>query len=115
MEIINHINDFLWTYLLIAILLGGGLYFTISTRAIQFRAIPEMIRLLCQSAPRDTARRHITSFQAFAISLASRVGTGNIAGVAIAIALGGPGAVFWMWVVAIIGAANAFVESTQNE
>ena len=112
MEIINHINDFLWTYLLIAILLGGGLYFTISTRAIQFRAIPEMIRLLCQSAPRDTARRHITSFQAFAISLASRVGTGNIAGVAIAIALGGPGAVFWMWVVAIIGAANAFVEST---
>ena len=53
MEIINHINDFLWTYLLIAILLGGGLYFTISTRAIQFRAIPEMIRLLCQSAPRD--------------------------------------------------------------
>ena len=112
MEIINHINDFLWTYLLIAVLLGGGLYFTLITRGIQFRAIPEMLRLLCSSGENPSDRHAISSFQAFAISLASRVGTGNIAGVAIAIALGGPGAVFWMWVVAIIGSANAFIEST---
>lgn len=117
--IIDTINDFLWTYILVAVLLGAGLYFTVRLRGVQFSMIGEMLRLLLRSGGRYDAsagkgspRRRISSFQAFAVSLASRVGTGNIAGVAIAIALGGPGAVFWMWVVAFLGSANAFVEST---
>lgn len=117
--IIDTINDFLWTYILVAVLLGAGLYFTIRLRGVQFSMIGEMLRLLLRSGGRYDAsagkgspERRISSFQAFAVSLASRVGTGNIAGVAIAIALGGPGAVFWMWVVAFLGSANAFVEST---
>lgn len=120
MELIEHINDFLWTYLLTVLLLGTGLYFTLRLRGVQFRMIGEMLRLLVNSGQRHDdkkdlalpAGRKISSFQAFAVSLASRVGTGNVAGVAIAIALGGPGAVFWMWVVALLGSANAFVEST---
>lgn len=118
MNILNAINDFLWTYLLIAVLLGAGLYFTIRLCGVQITMLPEMLRLLLRSGGSHDANRsenphrRISSFQAFAVSLASRVGTGNIAGVAIAIALGGPGAVFWMWVVAILGSANAFVEST---
>lgn len=119
MDIINSINDFLWSYLLIAILLGAGLYFTIRLRGVQFRLIGEMARLLVRSGERcdnrpecNQPQKRISSFQAFAISLASRVGTGNIAGVGIAIAIGGPGSVFWMWVVALLSSANAFVEST---
>jgi len=118
-EIIDIINDFLWSYVLIAVLLGAGLYFTLSLKGVQFTMIGEMFRLLLQSggkydasASREVSGRRISSFQAFAVSLASRVGTGNVAGVAIAIALGGPGAVFWMWIVAFLGSANAFVEST---
>lgn len=120
MELIGHINDFVWTYLLTALLLGTGLYFTLRFKGVQFRMIGEMLRLLANSGQRHDDRRDaalppgrkISSFQAFAVSLASRVGTGNVAGVAIAIALGGPGAVFWMWVVALLGSVNAFVEST---
>lgn len=113
MEILNGINDFLWSYILIGLLLGGGLWFTFKTGGVQFRCIGEMIQLLCRSGEKHGNRSHaISSFGAFAISLASRVGTGNIAGVAIAIALGGPGAVFWMWVVALLGSVNGFVEST---
>ncbi|MBJ2183350.1 MAG: alanine:cation symporter family protein [Muribaculaceae bacterium] len=115
MGAIDAINDFLWSYVLIAVLLGGGLYFTLRTRCVQLRMLPDMLRALAASGSRHgkgIAGRSVSSFQAFAISLASRVGTGNIAGVAIAIALGGPGAVFWMWVVAVLGSANAFVEST---
>lgn len=113
MGALDAINDFLWSYVLIAVLLGGGLYFTLRTRFVQLRMLPDMMRSLASSGTRHGTRKHgISSFQAFALSLASRVGTGNIAGVAIAIAMGGPGAVFWMWVVAIIGSANAFVEST---
>lgn len=119
MEIINLINDWLWTYLMVGLLLGAALYFTTFTRGVQFRMIPQMVKLLFESSknyenPDDpiNKKKTISSFQAFAVSLASRVGTGNIAGVAIAIAMGGPGAVFWMWVVAFIGSANAFVEST---
>ena len=117
MEIIELINDWLWTYLMVGLLLGTALYFTIRTRGVQFSMIPEMMHLLFESNKKHKADSHlmhntISSFQAFTLSLASRVGTGNIAGVAIAIALGGPGAVFWMWVVAFIGSANAFVEST---
>lgn len=120
MDIIGHINDFLWTYLMTALLLGAGLYFTLRLGGVQFRMIGEMLRLLVNSSQKHDdkkdlslpADKKISSFQAFAVSLASRVGTGNVAGVAIAIALGGPGAVFWMWVVALLGSANAFVEST---
>lgn len=118
-SIIDTINDFLWTYILVGLLLGAGLYFTIKLCGVQFGMIGEMFRLLVRSggkhdasAGKGPANRRISSFQAFAVSLASRVGTGNIAGVAIAIALGGPGAVFWMWVVAFLGSSNAFVEST---
>lgn len=121
MEIINTVNEWLWTYLMVGVLLGGALFFTIFTKGVQFRMIPEMFRILFESSknyenPDDPIpqpkTKTISSFQAFAVSLASRVGTGNIAGVAIAIAMGGPGAVFWMWVVAFIGSANAFIEST---
>ena len=104
---------------MVGLLLGVALYFTFYTRGVQFRMIFQMFKLLFESGknhenPNDRVKKQntISSFQAFAVSLASRVGTGNIAGVAIAISLGGPGAVFWMWVVALIGSANAFVEST---
>ena len=113
MELIATLNDFLWTYILLAALLGCGLWFTWRTRFVQFRMVGEMLRLLADSGTRsEQGRRHISSFQAFVVSLASRIGTGNLAGVATAIALGGPGSVFWMWLIALLGAATAFVEST---
>lgn len=112
MGIINSINDILWTYILIAFLLGCAIWFTFRTRFVQFRMIGEMMRLLGDSTAKDGSVKHISSFQAFAISIASRVGTGNLAGVATAIAVGGPGAVFWMWVIALLGASSSFVEST---
>ena len=112
MNAINLINDVLWTYILIALLLGCALWFTLKTRFVQFRMIGEMMRLLGDSTAKDGSVKHISSFQAFAISIASRVGTGNLAGVATAIAVGGPGAVFWMWVIALLGASSSFVEST---
>lgn len=114
MEIVTSINDVLWGYILIALLLGCGLWFTLRMRFVQFRMIPEMFKLLADFGVGrgKLGEKHISSFQAFAISLASRVGTGNLAGVATAITVGGPGAVFWMWVVALLGAASSFVEST---
>lgn len=112
MGAINLINDILWTYLLIALLLGCAVWFTLKTRFVQFRMIKEMVRLLGDSTGTGKQGKHISSFQAFAISIASRVGTGNLAGVATAIAVGGPGAVFWMWVIALFGASSSFVEST---
>lgn len=110
---ISAINDVLWSYILIIMLLGCAIWFTIKTRFVQFRMIKEMIKLLGDSAGKSkNGEKHISSFQAFAVSLASRVGTGNLAGVATAIAIGGPGAVFWMWIIALLGASSAFVEST---
>lgn len=110
---INSINDILWSYILIIMLLGCAVWFTFKTRFVQFRMIKEMIKLLGDSAGKSkNGEKHISSFQAFAVSLASRVGTGNLAGVATAIAVGGPGAVFWMWIIALLGASSAFVEST---
>ncbi len=115
-DIINHINDALWGYIIIIVLVGCGVWFTIRSRFVQFRMFGEMLRLLTDSSVRPTGHeKHISSFQAFAVSLASRVGTGNLAGVATAIAVGGPGAVFWMWVMALFGAATAFVESTLGQ
>ena len=112
-NIINAVNDVLWTYILIAMLIGCALYFTWRTRGVQFRNLREMLRLLTEGAPKSKdGKRQVSSFQAFAVSIASRVGTGNLAGVATAIAVGGAGAVFWMWVIALLGSVNAFVEST---
>ena len=109
----NFINDILWTYILIIMLLGCAIWFSVRTRFVQFRMIREMIVLLSESAGKGKhGEKHVSSFQAFAISIASRVGTGNLAGVATAIAIGGPGAVFWMWVIALLGASSAFIEST---
>ena len=110
---ITSINDVLWTYILVIMLLGCAFWFTLKTKFVQFRMLGEMIRLLGDSNKKGEGKEHhISSFQAFAISLASRVGTGNLAGVATAITIGGPGAVFWMWVIALLGSSSAFIEST---
>lgn len=113
-SIINCFNDFLWTYVLVVMLIGCAFYFTIKTRFVQFRMFGEMIRLLgdSTSSNSNSEKKHISSFEAFMVSLASRVGTGNLAGVATAIAIGCPGSVFWMWIIALFGACSAFVEST---
>lgn len=126
METINAINDFLWTYIVITMLVASALYFTIRTRGLQFRLIGDMLKVLLNvdivksrnradkpvSPFTKEGKKNIGSFQAFAVSLSSRVGTGNLAGVASAIFVGGPGAVFWMWVMALLGSATAFVEAT---
>ena len=110
---ITSINDVLWTYILIIMLLGCAVWFTIKTRFVQFRMLGEMLRLLGESTSKGEGKEHhISSFQAFMVSLASRVGTGNLAGVATAITVGGPGAVFWMWLIALLGSSSAFIEST---
>ena len=112
-QAIVSVNYFTWTYILVAGLVICALWFTWRTRFVQFRMVGEMIRLLCESTgTHDKGEKHVSSFQAFAVSIASRVGTGNLAGVASAIAIGGPGAVFWMWVIALLGSATAFIEST---
>ena len=119
-QIVKAVSGILSDYILVVVLLLVAIYFTILTRGVQFRMVGEMLRLLMRSGKRDETdipsdqprHGHISSFQAFALSIASRVGTGNLAGVATAIAIGGPGAVFWMWIIAILGAASAFVEST---
>ncbi|MGL4331089.1 MAG: alanine/glycine:cation symporter family protein, partial [Clostridium sp.] len=105
------INDFLWTYVLIALLIAVGLYFTFRTNFVQFKNIKEMFKLLGEGSS-SSEKGSISSFQAFCIGTASRVGTGNLAGVATAVAVGGPGAVFWMWLISLIGSASAFIEST---
>lgn len=102
-------NNFIWTYVLIGLLLAAGLYFTIRTKFVQVRLFGEMFRLIVEKKDSNDG---VSPFQAFTISAASRVGTGNVAGVALAIGIGGPGAVFWMWIIAIIGMATAFIEST---
>ena len=112
-QLIDTTNNILWTYILIALLLGCACWFTIRTHFVQFRMLGEMIHLLGDSTARINGHeKHISSFQAFTLSLASRVGTGNLAGVATAITMGGPGAVFWMWIIALLGSSSAFVEST---
>lgn len=106
-------NNILWSYIVIIMLLTIGIYFTIRTKFIQIRSIREMVRLLGDGIGQSgKSKNGVSSFQAFCIGMASRVGVGNIAGVAIAISYGGPGAVFWMWLIALIGSALAFVEST---
>ncbi|MGE7839873.1 alanine/glycine:cation symporter family protein [Lysinibacillus sp. NPDC093712] len=108
-NIVDGTNDILWTYLLIILLLAAGLYFTFGSKFVQIRLFPEMFRLITEKRDGESG---VSPFQAFTISAASRVGTGNITGVALAIGVGGPGAVFWMWIIAILGMATAFIEST---
>ena len=107
-NIISLIGNSLSDWLLIPLLVVASVWFTLRLRGVQVSMFPEM----CRQLMHDNGRQGISSFQAFAVSIASRVGTGNLAGVATAIILGGPGAVFWMWVMALLGASSAFVEST---
>ena len=112
-DFILSINDFIWTYILIAMLIAIGVYFTFKTKFVQFTNFKEMFKLLGEGTnSKEKSKGQVSSFQAFCISTASRVGTGNIAGISIAIVGGGPGAIFWMWIIALIGAASSFVEST---
>ncbi len=108
-EVISNISTAMYSYILIIILILGGLYFTFATKFAQIRLAKEQVRAVTEK-PKD--KKGVSSFQALMVSTASRVGTGNIIGVATAICLGGYGSVFWMWVIAIIGCASAFVEST---
>jgi len=111
-DFVTDINDTFW-YAVIALLIGSGLYYTVRSRFIQIRLVPDMLRSIVEKPEvQPDGTPGISAFRAFSVSAASRVGTGNIAGVAIAISLGGPGAVFWMWAMALIGAATAFLEST---
>ncbi len=121
LDILNSANDIIWTYVIITLLVGCALYFTVRLRAVQFTMMGEMWRQLTQSgktkenvnaSKTGKQQKSISSFQAFAVSLSSRVGTGNLAGVASAIFVGGPGAVFWMWIMALLGASTAFMEAT---
>ncbi len=114
-ELVANVNDIYW-YGVIAILVFAGLYFSVTTLIVQIRMLPEMLRTITEKPSEiDSGRKGISAFRAFTISAASRVGTGNVAGVAIAITVGGPGAVFWMWLIAIIGGATAFIESTLGQ
>jgi AGCS family alanine or glycine:cation symporter len=111
-EFIDLINSYVWSPVLVYLLLAAGLFFSVLTRFVQVRLFREMIKLLFSGKESD---RGISSFQALSVSLSGRVGTGNIAGVAAAIGFGGPGAVFWMWVVAFLGAATAYIESALGQ
>lgn len=105
------IDSYMYSYLLVFLLILSGVYFSIRTRFVQFRLLGDMFSVLLEKRHVD-GQEAVSSFQALMVSTASRVGTGNIAGVATAIATGGPGAVFWMWIMSCIGAASAFIEST---
>jgi AGCS family alanine or glycine:cation symporter len=111
-EVVDTINGLIWSEALIYLALGAGLFFSLLTRFVQVRLFREMIHLLFSS---KESAQGISSFQALSVSLSGRVGTGNIAGVAAAIGFGGPGAVFWMWVVAFLGAATAYIESALGQ
>ena len=111
-EIVNSINNVIWSPALIYLCLGAGLFYSLMTRFAQVRHFKEMCKLMLNNSESD---KGISSFQALAVSLSGRVGVGNIAGVAAAIGFGGPGAIFWMWVVAFLGASTAYAESTLGQ
>ncbi|PXX59674.1 AGCS family alanine or glycine:cation symporter [Nocardia tenerifensis] len=111
-EFLATINEYIWSNALIYLCLAAGVYFSIRSRFVQVRQFPEMIRLMMSG---EKSPSGVSSFQALTMSLSGRVGTGNIAGVATAIAFGGPGALFWMWAVAFLGASTSFVESTLGQ
>lgn len=108
---VDYMNNILWTYVLIVALVGAGIYFTVRTRFMQFRYLKEMFRVVTEK-PEVTDSKSISSMKSFFIGAATRIGTGNLAGVTVAVTVGGPGAVFWMWVVALLGGATAMIEST---
>ncbi|MCX7694877.1 MAG: alanine:cation symporter family protein [Caloramator sp.] len=107
-QVVDFLNNLVWSKALIYLCLLVGLYFSLRMRFFQVRHIKDMVKLLIGG---EDSEKGVTSFQAFAMAVAGRVGTGNIAGVATAIAMGGPGAIFWMWMIAFLGAGSAFVES----
>ena len=111
-EVIDGLNRIIWSEAMILLCVFSGIYFTIRTGFVQFAYIKEMVRLLFRP---KTTNSGISSFEAFALALSGRVGTGNIVGVATAIAMGGPGAILWMWIIAIFGSASAFIESTLGQ
>uniref|UniRef100_UPI0035B5A22D alanine/glycine:cation symporter family protein n=2 Tax=Dyadobacter frigoris TaxID=2576211 RepID=UPI0035B5A22D len=111
-SLINLLNDIIWSNALIILCLATGIYFSFVTKFLQVRYIKDMVGLLFGG---KSSEKGVSSFQAFAIAISGRVGTGNIAGVATAIAMGGPGAVFWMWAIAFLGAASAYVEATLGQ
>ncbi len=111
-QVVNFVNDIIWSNALIILCLATGIYFSIVTRFLQVRYLKDMVSLLFGG---ESSAKGVSSFQAFAIAISGRVGTGNIAGVATAIAMGGPGAVFWMWAIAFLGAASAFIEATLGQ
>ncbi len=112
LDLATALNDLIWSNALIALCAGAGIYFSVKTRFLQVRYLKDMIRLLFTDS---ASGKGVSSFQAFSIAISGRVGTGNIAGVATAIAMGGPGAVFWMWAIAFLGAASAFIEATLGQ
>ena len=109
-QIISTVNGWVWSPALVVLCLAAGLYFSFGTRFVQVRRFGEMARLLFSTD--KSQKTGITSFQAFAMALSGRVGTGNIVGVATAIGYGGPGAIVWMWIIAFLGAGSAFAEAT---
>ena len=111
-NILSAVNDWMYTYLLLFLLVGTGIYFTIRTRFVQLRLLKESFHVLKEKAGEEKGKKKVCYFKALIIYTASRVGTGNISGIATAIAAGGAGAVFWMWLMAVIGGASAFIEST---
>lgn len=111
-ETINAINNIVWSDALVILCLAAGIYFTLVTRFLQVRFLKDMIKLLIGGG---SSAKGVSSFQAFVIALSGRIGTGNIAGVATAIAMGGPGSIFWMWVIAFLGSASAYVEATLGQ
>lgn len=113
--LISTLNNWLYSYVLIAMLIGAGIYFTFKIKFGQFKLLGHMLHLITKSGEKVEGEDGISAFKSFCISAASHVGTGNIAGVAVAITLGGPGAVFWMWVIALIGGATSFIENTLGQ
>jgi AGCS family alanine or glycine:cation symporter len=110
--IVDQINGYVWSFPLVVLCLGAGVYFSVRTRFLQVRLIKDMVGQLLRG---QSSRRGVSSFQGFAMALGGRVGTGNIAGVATAIGFGGPGALFWMWTIAFLGAGSAYIESALGQ
>src|SRR5690606_12077346 len=111
-DFLNSVNDIIWSSALIFLCIGAGIYFSITTKFLQITNFNDMLKLLFAKATNDSG---VSSFQAFAVALCGRIGTGNIVGVATAIAMGGPGAIFWMWIIAILGSATAYIEATLGQ
>src|SRR5690606_8251172 len=111
-QFIKAVNDVVWSNALVVLCIGVGVYFSFATGFLQVRYFKDMVKLLIGGS---SSNKGVSSFQAFALALSGRIGTGNIAGVATAIAMGGPGAIFWMWLIAFLGSASAYVEAALGQ